>query len=510
MIKRLLLMTVALLSASAAQAAWLEASSKHFVVYSNDKPEKLKAFATKLERFDKAYRATRGMPDPELGEGNRLSVYVVSNIDVVQKLAGGGNGIAGFYIPRASGSVAFVPRKLGDGSRTDLTADAVFFHEYTHHLMLAKVDGALPEWFVEGFAEFYATAKFGDDGSVMFGSPPNYRARGLIAGQPLPIEKMLGGDYGRISDQERDSIYGRGWVLTHMLFFEPSRAGQLGKYIDAISNGTPALAAAHAAFGDLKVLQKDLEAYMFRKRLRSYTVPAAVIPDAPVAVRPLSAGEAAFIDVRMRSTRGVNGKTAAALVPEARRAAAAFAGNPAVQAALAEVEFDARNLAEAEAAADRALRVEPRNTHALIYKGRVRVARAQEARSTDRKTWSEARSWFVAASKVDPENPLPKLLYHSSFGVEGRPATRNAVEALLFAMELAPQDASLRVQVARQQLLDGKLAQAKAAIAPVAYNPHAGKAREQASAVMTKIDAGDAKGALALLDKSAAVIAADE
>jgi hypothetical protein len=94
--------------------------------------------------FDTAFRYWRGLPDPPVGNANRLHIFVAPSMGAVQRLAGrNAQNIAGFYIGRASGPVAFVPRRTG-GDANDLSAEAVFFHEYAHHLMLATYTGGIP------------------------------------------------------------------------------------------------------------------------------------------------------------------------------------------------------------------------------------------------------------------------------------------------------------------------------------------------------------------------------
>ena len=104
------LFAAALLMGSIAQpasAAWHKASSKHFIIYADQNPEKLRAFAAKLEKFDKGVRLTRGMTDYEFGDGNRLTIYVVRDVAAAEKLIGVRN-IGGFYIGRATGPLAVV------------------------------------------------------------------------------------------------------------------------------------------------------------------------------------------------------------------------------------------------------------------------------------------------------------------------------------------------------------------------------------------------------------------
>ena len=91
---------LALACAQPASAAWHRASSKHFVIYADQDPERLREFATKLERFDQAVRHVRGMKDYEFGDGNRVQVLVVAN----------DKGSAGWRTTRAAPSAAFACR----------------------------------------------------------------------------------------------------------------------------------------------------------------------------------------------------------------------------------------------------------------------------------------------------------------------------------------------------------------------------------------------------------------
>ena len=84
--------------AAPAQAAWHRASSAHFIIYADQSPAKLRDFAVKLERFDKAVRIARSMHDVPIGDGNRLTVFVVSNPRAVQKLARDKTGFCGRFL----------------------------------------------------------------------------------------------------------------------------------------------------------------------------------------------------------------------------------------------------------------------------------------------------------------------------------------------------------------------------------------------------------------------------
>src|SRR3954447_12150378 len=74
----------ALALAVPAQAEWYRASSEHFLIYSEQKPDTLRQFAENLEKFDGAVRAVRRMDDLPLSQGNRVTIFVLRDAADVQ------------------------------------------------------------------------------------------------------------------------------------------------------------------------------------------------------------------------------------------------------------------------------------------------------------------------------------------------------------------------------------------------------------------------------------------
>src|SRR5690242_8569815 len=106
-----LLPLVALLLATPAHAEWWEARTDHFVVYSESSAADAKEFAFKLERFDGALRSLQNVKfKPISSDAQRVTVFRFGDIGDIGRLAGS-QGVAGFYIPRLGGSVAFTPAK---------------------------------------------------------------------------------------------------------------------------------------------------------------------------------------------------------------------------------------------------------------------------------------------------------------------------------------------------------------------------------------------------------------
>lgn len=493
----LLALALAALAPSAARAAWHEANSAHFRVYADGSADSVRDFAARLERFDKGLHVLNGLPDRNRGPASRVTVFVVPNVATIQKLMHGRRNVRGFYLPRAEGPLAFTPArgKSSHGGDEDLNDQIILLHEYAHHFMFQNYQAAFPAWFVEGFAEFNSTARFRDDGGVDFGVPASHRGRELYWTRGSSVEPLFaprtGDNRGGVAPE---GLYGRGWLLTHFLMLEPKRRGQLQAYLVALNRGISSLDAARSAFGDFRSLDGDLTSWSNRAKLPGITISAQALPTGAVTVRPLSPGEAAIMSERLMFERGIKESEAKALIPALRQAASPFPADAAVQAVLAKAELMAGNRAEAEAAADRALAAEPANIDALIIKARAFMAGAARG---DAAAWREARRRIGAANRVDPDDPEPLILFFRSFLGQGIAPTPNAVTGLLRAFELAPQDRNLRAMVGRHYLFDGKAAEARAVLAPIAFDPHAGPRGAQIRAVLVKLDEAGPKAALA-------------
>jgi tetratricopeptide (TPR) repeat protein len=360
-----------------------------------------------------------------------------------------------------------------------------------------------PEWLVEGFAEFMSAAQFNADGSVEIGRQPTYRYAGLLYGDQLPLETLLAGHLDKLTAEQMESVYDRGWLLTHYLTFEPSRKGQLDAYIAAIGNGVDPLQAARQSFGDLTQLQHDLDGYFGRSKLLALHIPAKDLKKVTVDITKLTPGAAAVLPVLMHLRSGADEKYDE-LASQAAKIEQQFGGDPLVETTLSEAELDAKNYKAAETAADRALAADPQSTDAMILEGRATVKELASSKGSPA-DFDDARMWFLKANKIDPEDPEPLYRFYESFIEQGRAQTRNAIDALHYASDLAPQDLGVRIQSGEQYLADGDLKDARAALVPVAYDPHGEDLTKRARAMIEKIDAGDIKAALA-----AAAAASDE
>jgi cytochrome c-type biogenesis protein CcmH/NrfG len=330
----------------------------------------------------------------------------------------------------------------------------------------------VPRWYCEGFAEYFSTTNFEADGAVGLGMPAEHRAFELFEAKDVSIERLLDSKLYQAEKSKRyDNFYGRSWLLFHYLFSDAGRREQVVDYLNRLNRGEAELPAATAAFGDLKALDKALDAYVKQKQWRYIKVPPDRLNVGQITVRKLSEGEAASMPVRIRSKRGVNPEAAAEVVLEAREVARKYPDEPAVQAALAEAEFDVGNDEAAIGAADKALARAPGNMTALIQKGYALTRMATETKTEE--AWRGARRQFILVNRAENDNPIPLIYNYLSFLQQDKEPNKVAIAGLEWALELAPYDANVRMMVANREMDEKRFADAIRTISPLAYSPHA-------------------------------------
>lgn len=487
------------LFAGTAHAAWLEATTRHFVIVGDVSEAELRDRARRLEQYDAMLRMVFSAP-----ETTQVHMYLLDTMDDVQELAGS-SSVAGFYIPDAQMSRAFMPRRILRAPQ-GFSAERVILHEYAHHMLLSSTTVVVPGWTTEGLAELFMTAMLKDDGSVIVGATNPARGWSMMSMSRWTVEEMIAKDNQKVPPRETIERYTRGWALLHYLWLSGERKGQYVDFVGQLNANGDANAAARKVFGDLGKLNSEVDAYLRRRTLPTSQFTAAQIK-APteVAVRPLSVGEAALIGKRMISARGVDAKAAARLYADAKPIADLHPNDPVVQGWFAEMAYAAKQYAAAAEAADRALAVDPKNLMAMVYKGRVAAQAAMK--SGAEADWKAARSWFLKANRANPDHPLPFVLYYDSYTAAGQVPNENAVNGLYRAVVLVPQDLSLRSRAAVALIRAGDLRRARSVLATAAFYPHL-KPDNSMAKLVAAIDEG--KDAKALLERAAELKIAGE
>lgn len=468
----------AALIATVAEARWLRAKTDSFIIYSEGNEKSLREFASTLQRFDIALRLL--LEVKEQGESNRLPIYLLASTGEVAKLYTGSrsSSFVGFYRTERDGSFAVSHRENGGRSRGTSASQETLFHEYAHHFMKRYRTGAYPAWIIEGFAEYYSTIDFDRDGRALIGKPAYGRQYGLVQLPQIPVETLLATDPHSLKTVGQvDVYYGRAWLLTHMLFHDAPREGQLVAYARAINAGTEAGQAARQAFGDLDQLDKDLAAYLRRPLNYRITKDAIPVPT-NISVTALPPGEDAVIPLRLARLSARPGDDSLAVRDSLLSLTKAHAGDAAVWFEYAAAEWaldkDARDLAAVRSALDRVIAIKPDHVRGNVLLGELSMHELDMQGDYSDASWEKAREPVALANRTDPDDPLPLYVYFQSFIDQGKIPPDIAIQGLEQAFRLAPENIEMRVAHAFALANRGQFTSAIRLAQSIAFDPHMG------------------------------------
>jgi tetratricopeptide (TPR) repeat protein len=200
----------------------------------------------------------------------------------------------------------------------------------------------------------------------------------------------------------------------------------------------------------------------------------------------------------MRSRRGVGPKQARDVADEIAPKARRHPDSVFVQLAATEAFLDARRFDEADAAADRALALDPRSTDALVFKGMIAI---QRGKAGDKARFAAARAPLAKATRIDSQDPRPYILYYESFRRAGEKVPESAVAGLEQIFKEAAFDSDYRLLLARQLLIEGEGAAAQDVLGPITYGFHGDQKHNKLRPVVDLIKAGKVPEARAKLDE---------
>ncbi|NJM49537.1 MAG: hypothetical protein HC843_00390 [Sphingomonadales bacterium] len=460
----------ALVFTSPALAEWWRAESDHFVVFSEGKQQEALELAQRMERVDMAMRAMQNMPKDE--DPVPVTIFRFGDTDDIGRLAGS-RGVAGFYRPSSNGAVAFIParkpRSRGLGARSDddqgLDPEIILAHEYGHHFMLQNFPANYPAWYVEAYAEVYGTVDIQPKGVFRLGLPATHRANQFLYDENFPAKKLFSPP-SKLKPSDSRHFYSVGWLLAHYLTFTDKRPGQLTEYLKLVNGGKTSMAAAEIAFGDLEKLSQEVRKYQDTALGAIEFVPNN-FQEPVISARKLTAAEEAAIPHVIKSSRGVTKSTASSVAERIRSVATTYPDDKFVLDALIEAEFDAKNFTASDAAADRALAIDAKNSKALLYKGMVRIEMGEK----DSAQYAEARPYLVKAFEADNHNALSLILNYLSYYKAGETIPESAILGLEKGYKLSPYDPYSRILLARQFLNERKGELARYVLGPLVQDP---------------------------------------
>ena len=468
MLSRLLrmaaLVILGLFAAAPASAEWRRAESPHFIVYSDISEARLREHVLLLENFDRLLRLMTSAGRE--AARTKLQIYIVENNRQLNVVRPVGSDAGGFYTGGTDGIAAFVDE------RTIGSSPEVLLHEYAHHFMLQYAPGAYPAWYVEGFAEYFMTARFRPRGDIEVGNFSRSRGLMLTSFAWLDTDRVLFETASGLTDIGAGQYYAQSWLLVHYFFSDPARQAALSRYLRALAEGQYPQEALEPAIGmNAGQLHAALRAYARRGIPYRRLTPATSATPATVTITslPRSAEDLLLYQAALRV--GIAEENRTSYLQRIRTAAARHEGDPYARRVLAHAELLYGDAAAAERLIEPLLAAGPADAELLYLRGMRHFADAQK--DIDRAAnLRRARTWFSRAHRADENHFQSLFRYAQSFRDEPDYVSENNSNVLLLAHQLAPQVPEIRLEAAQVLLHRELYDQAEALLAPLAASQH--------------------------------------
>lgn len=243
---------------------WLEIRSQHFTVVTNANEKAGRRIADQFERMRSVFHVA--FPHLSIDNGSPIIVLAIKDekafraLEPQVYLAKGQVQLGGLFL-RAPDKNYVLMRVDAEGEHPY----AVIYHEYTHFL-LSKAAEWLPLWLNEGLAEFYENTDIHEK-DVALGQPSPGNLQWLRENRLLPLATLFTVDTNSpyYHEENKGSIfYAESWALTHYLVVNDNKekTNRVPDYAELLAKNVDPVTAATRAFGDLKQLQSNLEAYI--------------------------------------------------------------------------------------------------------------------------------------------------------------------------------------------------------------------------------------------------------
>ncbi|HVF68625.1 MAG TPA: tetratricopeptide repeat protein [Pyrinomonadaceae bacterium] len=480
------------------EVRWVSVRSQNFTVVGEAREKDLRRVAVRLEEFRSAL--ARLIPDGPKDAGAPTTVVVFRDDAAYQPFKPVLRGqtasyVAGYFQPGAE--VNYITLALdSDWSRGPAST---LLHEYTH-LLVNNYFRHAPLWLKEGLAEFYSTARLSKDRRrVWTGAELPGRVRQLRGAQLIPLRTLFEVEQDSpyyYESGKRGLFYAQSWALAHFILNGDggARRARLPRFVELLASGVAPPDAFRQAFGfDADEAEGALAAYvrlgLYAESSETYARPLDFDSQLRATPMPPAEGLALLGDLLLHTDRVEESEgyltRSLALDPALARAR--------VSLGLLRLRQNRPDDARAELAL--AAHADPRNhlAHYLLAeslnRGAGEAARADRLTVKDFEERTEQmRAALRRAIELAPDFPEGYRLL-ATIEMERADRPDEAIALLRRASALAPRRHDLVLLTAQAYLFKGAFDEARRLAEPVAMHSPEPRMREQAVALLQRIDA---------------------
>jgi tetratricopeptide (TPR) repeat protein len=303
----LFILAAALSVARANVAHWTEVRTSHFTVVSDSGEKQGRRIAREFERMRQVFQDV--YPQLEVDPELPITILAIKGKEVFRSLEPdaylrkGSLKLHGLFVP-ASEKNYILMRLDAEGGHPFPVA----FHEYTH-LLIDQESDSIPLWLNEGLAEFYANTEIRDQ-DVLLGQTNQLHLLVLRNVRLLPLTTLFTIDKNSpyyVEKSKGSIFYAESWALTHYLTLKDyeENTSKVVEYTRLLAAKLDPVTAGVRAFGDLKNLQKEIEAYIERPHFNQFrTKRIAHLDDSEFEIEPITPAQAEAVEADFLACSG--------------------------------------------------------------------------------------------------------------------------------------------------------------------------------------------------------------
>ncbi len=495
------------------ESDWFRAESPHFIVYSDTKREHVNQLINKLERFDYLLRLY-AKPDASIDAEPKLTLYYQSNIKDLKKIDKEQPSYAiGMYNSCTQGVQAFASH-MYYGTNHDVPLEkqpeneglSYIFEAYARHFLYHHTDIRSPNWYIDGFAQYFANTRFSDSETVL-GIPPQSIRDYLmyISGgntyYSLDYKDILldnetkghniGGEAG-----VRLEFQARAWALTHYILSSNENIQHFRAYNQLVATGMEQTKAFEQSFG---FPVKKLSNFLWKYKRKSaeglkLNLTAGAGQDIQFSSLPISANKLALADAAIKAcpTPAV-GKS---LLQDINTEAKKYPTSDYAQTILSRAQInwgDAKSTLPyltSTAKGD--------NAEAFYLLGTAQLKLATLSQGDEKKEYLKtAQHNLLTARNQNPASAETQYAYFQAGLLAQEMPTEETLNAAIKARKLAPEVSSYLRAAALSHAYLKQIPETEATLDLMSRNSRDPKMAEWAKTWQTKLSSGVARSALA-------------
>jgi uncharacterized membrane protein (GlpM family) len=244
---------------------WFRAESQHFIVYSDAKQQDVSQLLDKLERFDYLLRLYTKV-DATTVSDEKITLYYMANVRDLNQIEKSQPRYAiGLYNSCALGVQGFgahmyyrVNPDRALEKQPENEGLAYIFEAYARHFLYRYTNLRTPTWYIDGFAQYFASTRFSDTETLIGIAPKsigNYLAfmsnghrRSLDYTDILLQNDSKGNNYAGTAGLQLE-FQARSWIFTHYILSSTENIQHFRHFIALGLQGIEPTKAFEQAFG---------------------------------------------------------------------------------------------------------------------------------------------------------------------------------------------------------------------------------------------------------------------